>query len=186
MRSKNILSIAAFTIAFSFSVVIASLFITKTYPTTYEVVSYSSGSTCSKRHYNQYQSPTAREITELIRQDKSNGRERSKNTYGAEVNFRPAFESARFADYVESVEEYVDESSSLDVSELPRDFQQKWAKHMKAWRNYSDFLNEIKSSDFKKSKIETLVSADDVYSEEINQTWYEVLELGVDYGADVH
>ncbi len=187
MRSKNILSIAAFVIAFSLSTVLASFFITKTYPTTFEVVSYSSHSNCSKSRHNLNQSLTAREITEFIRQDKANGRERDRKIFGVGIDFRPAFDSSNYDSYVEAVEEYVDDSSNLDASEFPREFQKKWADHIKTWHDYSDFLNEMKDSSNRKNfEIEELLAIDNQQSAEINRTWDEVLQVGSNYGADVY
>jgi hypothetical protein len=187
MRSKNILSIAAFAIAFSLSTVLAGFFITETYPATFEVVSYSSGPTCSKRHHNLHQSPLAREITAFINSDKANGRARDRKIFGAGVDFRPAFESSSFPKYAVAVEEYVDESSKLDASDLPQEFKTAWRNHINAWRDYTEFLNEMKSpSERRKMNTEELLSLDNEYSNEINQTWEEVLSLGATYGADVY
>ncbi len=187
MRSKTILSIAAFVIAFSFSVVLASFFVVKSYQTTtYGYSDYSSGATCSKSHRNIYQSATAKKIAAFIQADKENGYERDRKIFGVGKDFRPPFEDSSFPDYVEVVEEYVDASSSLDESELPLKFQAAWREHIKTWQDYSEFLNEMKSSSKRKNaEMKELLSEDNHYSADINRTWYEVLHIAETQGADV-
>lgn len=185
MRSKNILSIAAFAVAFSLSTVLASFFVVKSYQTTtYGISEYSS--TCSKRR-NLYQSSTAKKITAFISEDVENGRDRDRKIYANAQNFRPAFESSIFPVYVEAVEEYVDASSAMDTKVLPRDLQNAWDEHMKTWQDYSAFLNEMKPSSARKNMdLEELLEADDQHSVEINRTWFEVLQTAEAHGADVY
>jgi hypothetical protein len=152
MRSKNILSIIAFITAFAFSSAFAFLFIDE--------------------------SQTKNDIENLLRQDISNGRERFRR-----INDSGRFpEKSNYQRYAESVEHYADDSGSISYSHLPPDFQLRWNEHMRAWRDYSNYLNKTKNSsledeDFYQDKNEYLV--------DINSTWYSVLRVGSKYCAEV-
>jgi hypothetical protein len=179
MRSKTILSTAAFIVAFAASAAFASLFIikTETAPDYVPVSSYKSTS-CFKYRNN---STVANKISALIRADKSNGDERR----GEDVS--PPFTSSAFSDYAEAVEQYVDASSNMKTGDLPSDFQIEWREHMKAWRDYSDFLNRMKVTSNRASwSGAELEEIDNFHSREINRTWQTVLQSGASYGADVY
>jgi len=183
MRSKTILSAAAFTVAFALSAAFASLFITKTQiaESVFIPVSGYKSTSCFKHKNN---SATADKISALIAEDNSNGRSRKNHRVGEDV--RPSFTSSEFSEYTEAVEQYVDESSSMKVSGLPGDFQIEWREHMKAWRDYSDFLNRMKKSSNRNAlSDEELENTDDFHSREIDRTWQIVLQSGVRYGADI-
>ena len=185
MRSKTILSVAAFTLAFTLSAAFAGLFITKTQtaPDYFPVIGRTSTSCFKDRN----KSATAVKISALIEADKSNGLERSRETYRVGEDVRPPFTSAGFALYADAVEQYVDESSSMKASDLPNDFQIEWREHMKAWRDYSDFLNRMKKSSNRDAfSAEELENTDDFHSREITRTWNLVLQTGRTYGADVY
>ncbi|CAN5342666.1 hypothetical protein BH10ACI1_BH10ACI1_09910 [soil metagenome] len=119
---------------------------------------------CSERH--------GEAIYSLLRRDISNGQERDEATgYSIE-------------DHANSVAQYADESGSMDVSDLPQDFQIAWHKHMNAWHNYSDFLNDLKESSADQTVDKTdVMTLDNHYTDEINRTWFEVLRIGRSYGA---
>lgn len=183
MRSKSILSIAAFVIAFSGSVALASLFGAKAYRTDFSFCNYTSNNFKARR----YQTETARQITVFINNDINNGYARDRKIYSRTNNFRPAFESSVYPAYAGAVEEYVDNSSNMAAESLPGDFQNAWNEHMQAWRDYSEFLNDMKSSSVRKTMdMDELLNADNEYSREINRTWYEVLRTGKTYGANVY
>ncbi len=167
MRSKTILSIAAFTIAFGFSTVLASLFI--------------SGNTYSQTNYLKYRSstPSAAAISALIREDIRNGRRLDGMFY----RYENLHLSAEFA---VAVEQYVDESSSIKASHLPIDFQTAWREHMRAWREYSEFLNRTNnSSNLDDLSSEVLENFEKLHNRDINHTWREVLQIGIEYDADI-
>ena len=187
MRSKNILSIAAFIIAFSGSVVLASLFVTKTVQTIPTFSDYSRSTSCWKSRSNSRQSATAKKITAFINEDEANGYERDRKLSRVGKNFRPAFEGSTYSDYAVTIEEYVDDMNDLDASRLPGDFQTAWREHLKAWQDYSEFLEEMKSSSVRRSfELEELLHTDNLHSVEINQTWNNVLEIGRSHGANVY
>jgi hypothetical protein len=144
MRSKTILSTAAFIVAFAASAAFANLFITKTQTVSdYGWASSYKSTSCFKNRNN---STTANKISALIREDKSNGRASGNNSYRVGEDVRPPFNVSNFSEYAEAVERYVDNSSSMKASDLPNDFRVEWRAHMKAWRDYSDFLNRMKES----------------------------------------
>jgi hypothetical protein len=180
MRSKTILSIAAFIVAFVLSTAFASLFIVKS---EYLPLEYNTKKTsCFKNRVNS--NYAAGKIETIIKQDISNGRQRREVTSLYQTDEEQlSNNNFSFADYAENVEQYVDASSSMDDGELPREFQSAWRKHMKAWRDYSDFLQKTNKNG---SNIEHFDRAETRYSAEINFTWYEVLRIGRSYGAEVY
>ena len=171
MKSKDIVSIIAFISAFAFSAAFASLFIDESLSTnhkTYEVRSYSS---C---HYSDQ---TCRDIQSLLVRDISNGTERSSNyDYSSSENGNVSERRA------ESVADYADASGSMNDANLPSDFQSAWRAHMQAWRDYSNFLNEVSRSKIDDEKFDRLESR---YVRDVNKTWTKVLKVGGTYGASV-
>lgn len=185
MRSKTILSVAAFIVAFAASTAFANLFITRTAKSQNEpIVSYNSTSCFTKYRNN---SATADKIAALIRQDKTNGRESGRGLYREGEDERPPFSSSSFPGYAEAVERYVDASSVMKVSDLPGNFEIEWREHMKAWREYSKFLNKMKDTPKPRGWTdEELEEIDDFHSREIERTWQTVLHTGATHGANVY
>ncbi len=181
MRSKNILSIAAFTIAFLLSTAFAGLFIVKS---DYVPLNYNATKTsCFKRHSQK--SYVADKIEKIITQDERNGDERDRKIYQSDENLRSPFVSSSFSDYAEAVSEYIDSSESLSAEDTPQDFQKAWRKHMKVWRDYSDFLDKMKNPSTRSKLGETKVAGlESSYSSDITTTWHEVLRVGKNYGAE--
>jgi hypothetical protein len=83
-------------------------------------------------------------------------------------------------DYAGAVMDYWRTSSSMDASRFPQDFQDSWRAHMQAWRNYAEYLAEVKKSSARRDCREgsRLIG-------EINRTWEEVKSTGRTYGAYV-
>lgn len=123
---------------------------------------------------------TAQKITELLSKDIANGRERILNE-----------------DYAITTLSYVDNSESLDDSNLPSDFRQAWRAHMKAWRSHSDFLNntpryvevsahrtanEYRTANESSRRVRKLFSQN---VNEINRTWSKVLKIAEKHGAEI-
>lgn len=185
MRSKQIISVVAFIAAFGLSSAFASLFITKTAAVSDNVTVINHKSTSCFKYKNK--SATADKISALIRQDKANGREsdRAYYRYGADIFSSP--ESSSISGYANAVEEYVDNSSSMSTVDMPSDFQSEWREHMKAWREYSEFLIRMKKSSNRDAlSIEEIEEIDAFHSREISRTWEDVLHTGNIYGADVY
>jgi hypothetical protein len=121
------------------------------------------------------------EIESFLLQDITNGESRMDEIAG----LRDSNEEY-LAEFADSVMEYSDASSSMNADNFPADFQAAWHLHMKAWRNYADFLaiqanapakKQMKPADFQKG--ESSLNA------EINRTWFEVLRIGRTHGADI-
>lgn len=180
MRSKEVLSIAAFVTAFVFSAALAMLFVPET---RYEIVSVPAvyeprpeKTSCFKYKNN---AKTADKISALIQQDELNGDQRQR--FDAELD---SFSS--FGNYADSVEQYFDASNNMRTSDLPGDFQTAWREHMKAWRDYSEFLKRMKRSSIRTSlSIGEFQDTEAFYNREISRTWHEVLRIGKNYGADL-
>ncbi|HQU85843.1 MAG TPA: hypothetical protein PKY59_22085 [Pyrinomonadaceae bacterium] len=184
MRSKTILSAAAFIATFVFSAFLASLFLPETVQPNYVYSDYNSRSTsCFKKRF---QSQNAVEISSLLRQDINNGRKRDRNLIRIDVTANTPFGEDNYDEYAAIIEQYSGESKSLETDELPSDFDQAWNAHMKAWRDYTEFLNEMKDPSNTDVSIEKLKRIDAKYGKEINDTWYRVLRIARSYDAEIY
>ncbi len=166
---KSIISIVAFTVTFGFSVVLVGLLFG--FPQNELGYSTVSRSTCADQ--------TCRNIENLIYQDIKNGDLRNykiSNSIRSEISYNQ---------YTEFVENYVNQSESMEDYDFPADFQAAWRNHMKAWRDYSDFLNNQARSSKKLSRAD-FSKIDNDFNVEINKTWYETLSIGRSYGANVY
>lgn len=185
MRSKNILSVAAFVLAFGLSAAFASLFIPETRTESYAIrVNDSKPTSCFSHRRN---SAVANKIADFINADKRNGRqsERAAYEYGRDIFTKT--DGSAIAGYAVAVEGYVDDSSSMETEVLPSDLQNEWQEHMKAWRDYSNFLNRMKKSSNRAGwSVEELENTDDFHSREISRTWRNVIQTGRSYGANVY
>lgn len=175
MKAKSILSIAAFFTAFAVSAALVMLFFPVN-TTNYRATS------CFTNHSN---SATATAITALVRQDVSNGNERDRKIYRLGIDVNASFDDPAFADYAGIIENYADASNSLDAGELPRDFRYAWHKHMKAWSEYSAFLNNVK--DYRNWNVDSdkFQQKEALHIREIEVTWYRVLRVARNHGSDV-
>ena len=128
----------------------------------------------------------ARSIENFIYSDIANGEQRmDKIVRRGGYNVTPS--SVYFADLADAVDEYAQTSGSMDDSQLPQDLRAEWRKHMNAWRNFADFLNETNASAARKAMSpEEFRAAERLYNKEINRTWEEVLSIGRTYGARVY
>lgn len=122
-----------------------------------------------KTNYNRQ---TARDITNLLIKDISNGEERRQGNYEA--------------DLAENVSEYADKSAQINDENLPSDFQAAWRKHMSVWHNYADFLQDLNNPklrhNFDEMQIQKIQAE---HISKINTTWYEVLRISKKYGAEI-
>lgn len=169
---KSALSIVAFTVTFGVSVVLVGLLFG--FPQTRTGYTRMAETSCfDKSCYN---------IERLINQDVRNGDRRDSNIRRLEVY---SSGNITFAEYAEIIDQYVDKSESLDDSAIPSDLQNSWRRHMKVWRDYSNFLNENKASSGEMSEAE-FNEYDREFNLEITRTWYETLQIGRSYGADVN
>src|SRR5687767_5178840 len=130
---KSALSIVAFTVTFGVSVVLVGLLFG--FPQTRTDYTRTAKTSCFDKSRNN--------IERFIDQDVRNGERRDSTLRRLEFY---SSEKISFSEYAEIITEYVDRSESMDDSEMPSDLQISWRRHMKAWRDYSDFLNENKAS----------------------------------------
>ena len=176
MKAKTILSIAAFFTAFAVSATLVSLF--------FPVNTTSDKATSCFTNYSK--STTANAISAFVNQDVRNGNERDRTIRRLGINVNASFEDPSFADYAEIVESYVNASNGMDAGELPLNFRYAWRKHMKAWRDYSAFLNEVENSArWQNSDSEQFRQMESVHVREIEVTWHKVLRIARYHGADV-
>lgn len=189
MRSKTNLSIVAFIAAFGLSAGFAGLFAAERHIETAEftvsapefVPTYQSKTSCFGKSRN---ASTAAKIAGLIRQDHLNGDESGKTAYDGSAEIFSSNDST-FSGYAGAVERYVDLSDGIKANDLPADFQSEWREHLKAWRDYSNFLNRMKiPSNRVALTAAELLEIDAFHSREINRTYAEVLQIGADFNAD--
>ncbi len=173
MKLKHILAIIAFFATFIFSVLLIGVPVKKTSCFTYNF-------TNSSHTHNR---ATQRKITDLLKRDIANGDFRDLNIR-ANSNFYLDDTFHIPASFVDTVEDYVSKSESINDADLPADFQNAWRDHMKAWRDHADFLETSQTSCLMRS-----LDSDDmrrVYlsqDREISRTWYKVLRVAKSHGA---
>ncbi len=184
MRSKTILSVAAFIIAFVFSAAFASLFAAQSATLTEGVVvpNYTQSHTSCFKNRGNY---TADKIEVLLKQDDRNGRTLDRKLFQIDKGYRSPFASSSFTRYAAGVSEYASESGSLNADGLPQEFQIVWQEYMEAWQDYADFLSEMRDDSVRGNlSSESLGKLDKAFNAEIERTWKEVLRVSDEYGAN--
>ncbi|MEK7723642.1 MAG: hypothetical protein AAB336_04785, partial [Acidobacteriota bacterium] len=78
--------------------------------------------------------------------------------------------------------DYVSASENINVDGLPAEFQDAWQRHMQAWRNHTNYLNEKRFDRGFNSNYDA-ISSDQI--NEINRTWWEVLRIARQNGAKI-
>lgn len=186
MKIKNILSTAAFSVAFIVSTAFAGLFIDKSPQPLVIVSAPSYGSAPTGCFKNRGGSSVAAKISGLVEQDIRNGFERDRKAYRIADRYTASFSSSSFASYSAIVSGYADESGSIKDDGLPREFQSAWREHMKAWRVYAEFLESMKASSAAgTNRDESSRILSNKYDADISRTWHEVLRVADDYGATI-
>ncbi len=122
---------------------------------------------------SQYRNSNSNEIESFLLRDIRNGENRMNRISSLRETDNERY-SAEFAD---AVMNYSITSSNMDASRFPQDFQNAWREHMKAWRNYGEFLKEVDPTSSK--------CTEGRLNSEINRTWMEVLRISRNYGAVV-
>ena len=171
MKSKDIISIIAFTSAFVLSAAFASPFIDESLSTNYQFYENRSYSNCSSSDQ------TCKDVLSLLARDIRNGEQR-RDAYDYSLGTDGNVSERR----AETVADYSDASAAMDDAHLPADFRSAWREHMQAWRDYSDFLTEVSRNKIEAEKFDRLEYK---YIREINSTWATVLKIGRNYGARV-
>lgn len=183
MRNKTIISTAAFIVAFVLSVGFASLFIDQN--------EYQSNIdfdrdpvTAYLNHGGNY---TAHKIEVFLRHDERNAQSRDKKVSRIARKFRSSFTDSSFTKYADGISAYADDSGNMNADDLPQEFQTAWRAHIKAWRDYADFLDGMKNSSVRPvASKEDFNIYENQYNDEIESTWLEVLRVADDYGSDFH
>lgn len=143
-------AVVAFVVTFIFSAGLVRIFVPETVVRTV----YRDRPTFVERNDNA--------IERFLRRDMSNGATRSYYR-GSD-------------DHPDAVMEYWKASSSMDDSGFPADFRAAWKEHMKAWKNYADYVAANPRGERSDPGKERL-------NDEINRTWDEVLRIGRIYGS---
>lgn len=153
---KFITAVAAFSVAFGFSVLTAGFL------------------AANNQLHAQYaeNNRAGDEISSLLRQDIGNGQERSETCQS----------TASFFECSEAFTEYVNASTAIEDVNLPPDFRFAWQAHMSAWRRQADFLkaNSFSRNETSKSEFSRIYANQGF---EIERTWFDVLDIGKKYGA---
>lgn len=186
MRIKNILSIAAFSTAFVASTAFAGLFIAKSEIPLVLVAEPSRNSRPTSCFKYRNGGSTAEKISAFIRQDIANGAERNRGLLAIDGRYVAPISSSSFDEYSAVTSRYADRSGAMKDDGMPHEFQTAWRAHMKAWRDYADFLESMNDAsvraDLGKEYFEIL---DRSYDREISRTWYEVLQIADEHGSSV-
>ena len=172
MTTKIITAALAFFTTFGFSTLMLQFALDKNDTQTFTI-------------YNRlYGKPVNQKVLRFLQRDIDNGSERMAKLSHNEWYYAPPVSQSALIEYSEAVSDYAKESGSMDDSELPPDLKIAWRKHMEAWNNYSDFLNnrknlsddELRQPSFRKQHSEK--------EAQIAATWYKVLRIaGNEHGA---
>lgn len=165
---KSITGIAAFVLTFGLSVSLVGLLFG--FPE-YASPSFEAGSDHRVRH----------KISAFLERDVRNGRLRDRQILRNFREQRSLGAEPQVKDYFLYVNEYYNDSSSMNDSYLPEDLRYAWREHMKAWRSDAELLSqaargEITEEHFRMKKEES--------SQEITDTWFQVLRIAERYGVN--
>ncbi len=153
---KLILGIIAFTLTFGLSTTLVGL-----------VFGFPKTISSPKIQKSHSHSVTARRIKSLLIRDDRNGNMRDRRLVNMlKQSFNDMSDSDLYQNsaYRDQIASYAARSARINDAGLPRDFQYAWRAHMKAWKKHS-FSNN---------------------SQEITQTWHQVLRIARRYGVDIN
>lgn len=130
--------------------------------------------------YSENNRSAHRKIVNLLRQDIANGERRFRR-----LPANGLAETSKHAVYTQVVNQYVNDSESIDDSDLPQDFQAAWRDHMSAWRTHAEYLQKIQ--DFAAENEFNLTDRRVLrkyrkQNDEISRTWYKALRIARSYG----
>ncbi len=171
MKAKTLISIIAFVTAFSISVGIASLL----QPQREEHSCF--WALGRNKVEETFENPeVAAKITALLEEDIANGNLRDTKL---QQLINDAVEPSEYESQKAIItREYWQVSSTIETENLPDDFVRAWQKHMQAWEKYADFLEDSTRADYKHC-------GERKYHKKISDTWYEVLRIAKQYGAEI-
>lgn len=171
MKTKIITAIIAFAATFLSSAALTGLLVGKRVlpvSTVYRTVS----------------AQTQKRILILLRQDISNGEKRDNALFQTEY-YRQPLSAVSVGVYAEVIGEYQTKSASINDTDLPQDFQSAWRQHMKAWRDHSVFLDQLKqSAETQSMTAQEIAGRLNDRDDAINRTWYKVLRIASKYNAN--
>ncbi|HNQ15069.1 MAG TPA: hypothetical protein PKM58_05865 [Pyrinomonadaceae bacterium] len=173
-NSRTVYGLIAFAVAFVFSAGLVRIL----FPAPYDPAALAVApvqvreSYCDRRRHPK-KPKLAMRLEEFIEQDKANGDDRSTDLIDGNMVS---------ATYTDSVREYYDTSSSMNTDAFPREFVAAWNEHMRAWKNYADYLDLNRE---RRVDTEVFSSKQRKYNEEISRTWGIVIRLARENGAEV-
>lgn len=187
MELKTILRIAAFSTAFIFSAAIAGLFIDESASQTEFTAPLNFAAGFESEPSLTYDSAVAAKIYRLLEKDDDNGRARNDKTRRFIIDYNLPFASnSLFAGYADATAQYAEQSGSMKQDGLSPEFKSAWRRHMKAWRDYADFLQRMKNPAVRSNLGEAAFNDFDAeYNNEINQSWSEVLRIAIESGTNM-
>ncbi len=185
MKTKSILSIAAFSTAFILSAAFAALLVDKSDSQTQYLFPFKTETVITP---NDYSSVAAAKIDSLLQKDDDNGYALTAKIYAltnADGKL-PLSSNSVFNGYADATAAYAAASGKLDQDGLPPEFKAAWRRHMKAWRNYSVFLAAMKNpsvrTGLEKNDFDDL---DNEFNDEIKASWINVLQIADASGVDI-
>lgn len=191
MKTKSILSIAAFSTAFILSAAFAALFVDKNDSQTEYFFPFKTETVVTTYETDEplgVDIAAAAKIDSLLQKDDDNGFALTAKIYAlTNADGRlPLASTNVFVSYADATAAYAAASGKLDQDGLPPEFKAAWSRHMKAWRNYSVFLAAMKNpsvrKDLEKNDFDDL---DNEFNEEIRASWVNVLQIADASGVDI-
>jgi len=188
MKIKSILSIAAFSTAFIISAAFAALFVDKSEIETVFVItpSYNTKATSCFGRAKGLSSANAASINHILQTDDANGWTRYAKTSSVSFDNKPPFaKDSSFDVFADATARYAEQSGKIEIAGLSPEFTSAWRTHMKAWRDYSDFLEAMKISSVRlELGADALLKFEREYDDEISRSWREVLRVADQSGVN--
>ncbi len=135
----------------------------------------------SRHHHHAHHSPEALSIEYVLDRDISYGEDRRNS----EVRLARGLGLERrlvipvgSSDHARIVERYASKASAIDASATPPDFRYAWNRHMKAWTKFSAYTNALANREVEYSGLSD-------NTEEINETWGQVIRIARRYGVHI-
>lgn len=173
---RTISGLIAFTLTFGLSAALVGLLFGLPQPTGF----------ASASHNHEHNSVYAYKIKRLLKRDIGYGEIRNKRV------FRLQRETGSYASalydpaYSEAINEYYNRSSSISDANLPEDFKYAWREHMNAWKKQAMYVRSLhRDGDHDVEFFDTDVRSYSDNTNEINETWYQVLRIADRYGVDI-
>lgn len=170
MRSKPIISIIAFITAFGISVALTPRTVTQTVAPLYQPKK------CAE---------TSQKITSLLERDIQNGRIRDRKMARVRQQGDSYGTAPYHLNYAAATTAYSNASKRIETGDLPYEFVTAWNQHMNAWESYAEFLKENVDSDGQLLRERSFYRSSATYTTEISDTWFEVLRIARNHGAEI-